>query len=159
MTPPRLAFDAISHRYGSTPILDGVSFAVPAARFVAVIGPSGCGKSTLLQMAAGPAPARAGRVRQRRHPGRRRAPTGAHDLGFVPQQAQLLPWKTLADNVAFPLVLRGVAAAERRRRVEPAHRGRRPRRASSDHYPVPAFRRHAEARRSIARTLVYRPET
>ena len=68
---------------------------VDAGKFVAVIGPSGCGKSTLLQMAAGLLIPTHGRVSHREKP-----ILGINtEIGFVPQQAQLFPWKTLVENV------------------------------------------------------------
>jgi NitT/TauT family transport system ATP-binding protein len=154
---PALSFAAIVHRYGQsggkrTDVIDGVSFDVPSGAFVAVLGPSGCGKSTLLQMAAGLLSPVGGAVRQRGAAlrGVNRA------VGFVPQQAQLLPWKTLTDNIAFPLVLRGVAPAERARRVA----------AAIDAVGLTGFEQHypyqlsggMQKRASIARTLVYEPD-
>ena len=97
-------------------MIDGIDLDVGSGKFVAVIGPSGCGKSTLLQMAAGLLAPTRGMVRHRGH-----AIKGVNrEVGFVPQQAQLFPWKTLAENVELPLLLRGIAAAERRSRVASA---------------------------------------
>ncbi len=150
---PALAFTSISHAFASTPVLAGIDFDVPDQRFVAVLGPSGCGKSTLLQMAAGLLRPTAGTVHQHG-----RAITGVNRaIGFVPQQAQLLPWKTLRDNVAFPLVLRGRPRAECLRRADEAL-------AAVD---LAGFERHypyqlsggMQKRGSIARTLVYQPDT
>src|SRR6516164_175779 len=76
-------------------VIDGISLAVGSGQFVAVIGPSGCGKSTLLQMAAGLLAQTRGLVRHRG----RAINTVNREVGFVPQQAQLLPWKTLEENV------------------------------------------------------------
>ena len=135
------------------PVLDTISFDVQPGEFVAVIGPSGCGKSTLLQMAAGLLAPTAGEVSYQGHPVR-----GVNrEIGFVPQQAQLFPWKTLEDNVAFPLALRGVPAAERHRRAVDAI-------AAVD---LAGFERHypyqlsggMQKRASLARMLVYRPDT
>jgi ABC-type nitrate/sulfonate/bicarbonate transport system ATPase subunit len=152
-----LSFADIAHSFRTsagetTRVLDGISFDVPDQKFVAVLGPSGCGKSTLLQMAAGLLIPERGAVRQNGQTiaGVNRA------VGFVPQQAQLLPWKTLGDNVAFPLVLRGVARAERERRVAEAI-------AAVDlggferHYPY-QLSGGMQKRASIARTLVYAPD-
>jgi ABC-type nitrate/sulfonate/bicarbonate transport system ATPase subunit len=77
-------------------------------------------------------------------------------VGFVPQQAQLLPWKTLAENVELPLILRGVSAPERHNRVADALRA----------VGLTGFEQHfpsqlsggMQKRGSIARTLVYRPD-
>ena len=117
-----LAFDEIGQDFPSPGqrstirVLDGISFEVGRGKFVAVIGPSGCGKSTLLQMAAGLLVPTRGAVR---HRGRKVTSINT-EVGFVPQQAQLFPWKTLAQNVELPLLLRGVAADERTKRVASA---------------------------------------
>jgi NitT/TauT family transport system ATP-binding protein len=96
-----LAFEAIGQDFPAPGqrtnirVLDGINFEVDRGKFVAVIGPSGCGKSTLLQMAAGLLIPTRGAVH---HRGRK--VTGINtEVGFVPQQAQLFPWKTLAENV------------------------------------------------------------
>src|ERR1700704_5126097 len=92
-----LSFNAIRQSFpglaGEAPlsVLTDISFPVPRGRFVSVIGPSGCGKSTLIQMAAGLLRPTLGKVL---HNGS--IVTGVNRTnGFVPQQAQLLPWKTL----------------------------------------------------------------
>src|ERR1700744_6650607 len=114
-----LAFDAIGQDFPmpgqrtNIRVLDGISFEVDRGKFVAVIGPSGCGKSTLLQMAAGLLAPTRGAVR---HHGRK-VTTVNTEVGFVPQQAQLFPWKTLKENVELPLLLRGVPAKESPTRV------------------------------------------
>jgi ABC-type nitrate/sulfonate/bicarbonate transport system ATPase subunit len=153
-----LAFDDIRQdfpvpgRAATMRVLDGISFEVRAGKFTAVIGPSGCGKSTLLQMAAGLLAPTAGAVRHRG----RKVEGVNREVGFVPQQAQLFPWKTLAENIELPLLLRGVAAEERRERVAQA--------ISSvaldgfgNHYPN-QLSGGMQKRGSIARTLVYRPD-
>ncbi len=120
---PRLAFEAIHHAFrgpaGPTQVLDGITFDVPPGRFVAVIGPSGCGKSTLLQMATGLLRPTRGQVRRDSAPVTG-IPRHDDDLGLVPQQALLFPWKTLAQNVGLKLDLRDTPAPERDRRVAQA---------------------------------------
>lgn len=147
-----LSFKSIEHRFGGTEVLRSISFDIPDQKFVAVLGPSGCGKSTLLQMAAGLLRPSGGAVLQDGRPieGVNRR------IGIVPQQAQLLPWKTLLENVAFPLVLRGIKRAEWLRRAEEAI-------AAVDlqgfegHYPY-QLSGGMQKRGSIARTLVYDPK-
>jgi NitT/TauT family transport system ATP-binding protein len=81
---------------------------------VAVIGPSGCGKSTLLNMIAGLyAPTRGSDVYKG-------APVSDvnTDVGYMTQKDNLLPWRSVRDNVAFPLELAGVPRAERARRAD-----------------------------------------
>jgi NitT/TauT family transport system ATP-binding protein len=153
-----LSFDDIRQEFpapgqaAAIRVLDGISFEVGIGKFVAVIGPSGCGKSTLLQMAAGLLPPTRGTVRHRG----RAVDSVNREVGFVPQQAQLFPWKTLAENVELPLLLRGVAVTERRQRVA----------AALEAVGLTGFEQYypnqlsggMQKRGSIARTLVYRPD-
>ncbi|CAN5435501.1 ABC transporter ATP-binding protein [soil metagenome] len=134
-------------------VLNDLSFDVPVGKFVSVIGPSGCGKSTLVQMAAGLLKPTGGQVMHHGKP-----VSGVNrTIGFVPQQAQLLPWKTMVENVEFPLLLRGVGASERRTRAQEA----------IDKVDLSGFESHypyqlsggMQKRASIARMLVYKPDT
>ncbi|SDV48960.1 ABC transporter ATP-binding protein [Chitinasiproducens palmae] len=88
-------------------VIDRLSFDVPPGQFVCVLGASGSGKTTLLRLLGGLASPDAGRVDFA-------APSSR---GFVFQQDALLPWRSVLDNVAFGLAMRGVARAERRRRA------------------------------------------
>jgi len=97
--------DKVSVRFdsgrGAVTALDEVSFELARGGFLSILGPSGCGKSTLLRVVADLVPPTAGtvslfgstpsRVRRRR------------DLGFVFQDAALLPWRTARQNVELPL--------------------------------------------------------
>jgi len=96
--------------------LDGVDLAVNRGEVVALIGPNGSGKSTLLRVVAGLLPADRGRVMFQG--GAITAPDPR--IGLVFQEPRLLPWRTTAANVAYPLELAGVPAAERAARTEAA---------------------------------------
>jgi putative ABC transport system ATP-binding protein len=106
----------------SVPALRGVSFTVPAGDHVAIVGPSGSGKSTLMHLLGGLDRPTSGQLLIG---GRDVATLTPHDLarlrnetiGFVFQSFHLLARTSAVDNVALPLVYRGIGARERRRRA------------------------------------------
>ncbi len=110
---PVLALQQISRRFsGGLLALDDISVEIREGEFVTVVGPSGCGKSTLLNLMAGLALPDGGLViSQARSPG---------ELGMVFQEPTLMPWASVADNVALPLRLLGRPAGEIARCVERA---------------------------------------
>ncbi len=93
--------------------LQNVNLSVQAQEFVAVVGPSGCGKSTLLNVLVGTLKPTSGTVSVSGVPvtGINRA------VGYVTQEDNLLPWRTLLANVELPLELRGQPRGERRSRA------------------------------------------
>ncbi|MFG2037626.1 ABC transporter ATP-binding protein [Dactylosporangium sp. NPDC048998] len=106
----------------TVPALKGVSFTIDAGDYVAIIGPSGSGKSTLMHLLGGLDRPTSGRLLIG---GRDVAGLDPHELarlrnetiGFVFQSFHLLARTSAVDNVALPLVYRGVRAGERRRRA------------------------------------------
>ncbi|MGY3448721.1 ABC transporter ATP-binding protein [Bradyrhizobium sp. USDA 4353] len=113
-----LIADTISHRFDALHVLDGVSFTVGAGEVVAVVGPSGCGKSTLLSILGGLLQPSAGQALLRGAP-----PLGSlNPLTFVFQDFALLPWASVADNVAFPLLHTSLSAPQRTAAVDDALR-------------------------------------
>jgi NitT/TauT family transport system ATP-binding protein len=111
----RIVARGVTKRFGSLAAIENVSLSITEGRFVTVVGPSGCGKSTMLRMLGGLVPATEGCIVIDGE-----AVTGPKPdkIGFVFQEPLLLPWKTAAENVEFPLSLRGVPAVERRERAE-----------------------------------------
>ncbi|MEX2546785.1 MAG: ABC transporter ATP-binding protein [Chloroflexota bacterium] len=95
------------------PVLEDVTFEVPAGRVVAVVGPNGSGKSTLLRLIAGLLPVDRGVITIDGRP----VTDADQRVGLVFQEPRLLPWRKVIDNVAFPLELVGVATTERRQRA------------------------------------------
>jgi NitT/TauT family transport system ATP-binding protein len=105
---PMLEFDRITMRYTTQArrqivALEEFSAVVHRDEFVAIVGPSGCGKSTLLKIAARVIDGTEGEVRLEGQPLRR--PTSR--IGMVFQQPILLPWRTVLDNVLFPIDMMG----------------------------------------------------
>jgi NitT/TauT family transport system ATP-binding protein len=112
--PPAAAVhvDGLTHEYqaGAGPVLalDGIDLTVDEGEFVALVGPSGCGKSTLLRILAGLIEPSAGSVLihgEEPQPARR-----SHAIGLVTQDPGLMPWRTVAGNVALALEVTGASA-------------------------------------------------
>ncbi|CAH2604375.1 Taurine import ATP-binding protein TauB [Rhodovastum atsumiense] len=100
-----LTLERLGRRFpNGTEALRDASLRLQQGDFVALLGPSGCGKSTLLRLIAGLDAPDAGRI----HWDGGQAPAPG-EIGFVFQDATLLPWASAAENVFLPLRLRGVA--------------------------------------------------
>jgi NitT/TauT family transport system ATP-binding protein len=143
---PALTFSNISKVFpDGTHAVDNVSFDVRPGEFVTVVGPSGCGKSTLLRIASG----------LERHTGGECA-VDKSSIGYVFQDATLLPWRTVHRNIELIAELQGVGKAERRSMAEAAiatvgltgHENKYPRQLSGG----------MRMRASVARSLVLNPK-
>ena len=99
---------------GRLAALGPISFEVTDGEFVCVVGPSGCGKSTLIRVLAGLQRTAAGTVTADGETINR--PSSISAIMF--QDANLMPWRTVQDNIALPLELAGVPRAARYRTVE-----------------------------------------
>jgi NitT/TauT family transport system ATP-binding protein len=94
--------------------VDDVSFGVAPGEFVSIIGPSGCGKSTLFNIIGGLVGDYEGKVTVAGE-----TVSGTHpSIGMVFQEESTFPWRTVLENVAFPLEITNVPRAERMERAE-----------------------------------------
>jgi NitT/TauT family transport system ATP-binding protein len=94
---------------GAVTAVDSVSFSVAKGEIVSLIGPSGCGKSTVFNIIGGLTPASQGRVSIDGE-----GVSGPHAaIGMVFQEESTLPWRTVVENVAFPLEIEGIRRRER----------------------------------------------
>jgi NitT/TauT family transport system ATP-binding protein len=96
---------------GGTLALDKISLTIQDNDFLVLLGPSGCGKSTLLRLIAGLEPPSAGSIDWTGQP------PAPGEIGYVFQDATLMPWATALQNVALPLRLRAAPDAEARARA------------------------------------------
>ena len=128
-----------------THALDDVSFDVGKGEFVTVVGPSGCGKSTLLKIASGLLSQTSGEVAVDRN-----------SIGYVFQDATLLPWRTVRRNVELLMELHGAPKADRAVNAQQAIElvGLE---GFENHYPK-SLSGGMKMRASLARTLTLKPE-
>lgn len=103
-TSAAVTLAGLTKRYASQTVLDGIDLSIAPGEFVALVGRSGCGKSTLLRLIAGLETADAGSVGI---DGAGRADA----LRLMFQEARLLPWKSVLENVALGWIGRGPALA------------------------------------------------
>ena len=118
---PALSFRDVSFHYQVdggkqiSPILNQVSLDIHAREFITIIGPSGSGKSTMFRLITGLEQPVAGAIEL----GGSEAPHRHGKVGYMPQKDLLLPWRTILDNAALPLELKGVSRQEAQRQVLP----------------------------------------
>src|SRR5688572_3601563 len=118
--PPVPAIEVLSaekiYSNGTRALLP-VNLTINQGEFVTLLGPSGCGKSTLLKMVAGLTEPSDGKLVLWRRDSREKAQV---PLSFVFQEATLMPWSNVQNNVRLPLDLAGVPRAEANTRVSEA---------------------------------------
>jgi sulfonate transport system ATP-binding protein len=141
----RLEIRQVSKRYGARPVLRGAQLTVEPGQFIAIVGRSGCGKSTLLRLVAGLEPASDGALFIDDQ-----AIDGLHDdTRIMFQEARLLPWRRVLDNVTLGLPARNRAeGAEVLAQVGLAER--------QDEWPA-RLSGGQRQRVALARALVHRP--
>jgi NitT/TauT family transport system ATP-binding protein len=107
---PQIEFDEVTKSYGTGRlVLQSVDLKVLKGEFVSIIGPSGCGKSTVLRLISGLTPPSAGTIRVDGM-----TPVDAREtISFIFQDATLLPWRTVKQNVGLGLELERVASKRR----------------------------------------------
>lgn len=99
---------------GDLKALEQVDFSVGRQQFMCVLGPSGCGKSTLLRILGGLLRPTSGQVTFGGE-----ALTGPRrDVGYVFQNANLMPWRSVFENIALPLEVQGVVNGDSRRQIQ-----------------------------------------
>lgn len=152
--PPYIRFDRVTKSFGPLTVVENLDLDIARGEFVSLLGPSGSGKTTLLMLLAGFEEPTKGCVwvdgRRIEH-----LPPHKRNMGVVFQSYALFPHMSVADNVAFPLQMRGVSKAEKAGRVARAldmvqlgsFKDRRPSQLSGGQ----------QQRVALARALVFEP--
>src|SRR5512147_195459 len=118
MTQSALRIERVSHVYddqhGTVDALDNISFEIRPGEFVCIVGPSGSGKSTLLRIMAGLIQPQQGRVWL----DGQIVTAPRSSIGIVFQKANLMPWRTVRDNVGLPLEMEHHSSDDIQRRAQ-----------------------------------------
>ena len=145
----------VTKRYGELVANDNITLMIRRGELMTLLGPSGCGKTTALRCITGHNIPDQGQVFIDGQDVTE-LPTYKRELGMVFQNFALFPHMTVFDNVGFPLMIRGMAKAERRERVMDALRLIRMEQYET-HYPR-QISGGQQQRVGLARALVYRPK-
>jgi NitT/TauT family transport system ATP-binding protein len=127
--------------------LGSITAVIPPSQWVSVLGPSGCGKSTLLKLIAGLEEKTGGSIEQG---------FTKKEISFVFQDAALLPWKTVIQNITLPLRLRGVSRVDAEREAQPWLKKLKLEKFA-DHFPS-QLSGGLKMRVSVARALITKPK-
>ena len=113
-TVPEIALEGVGKRFrNAAVVLEDISLTVQRGEFVTLLGPSGCGKSTLLKLVSGLSAVSEGQVQVNGM-----TPVNARELmSFIFQDATLLPWRTVEQNVGLGMELEHAARGLRTERV------------------------------------------
>jgi putative spermidine/putrescine transport system ATP-binding protein len=153
---PMVRFENVQKSYdGETLVVKDLNLDIAKGEFVTMLGPSGSGKTTTLMMLAGFEPATNGEIYLNGNP-INNVPPHKRGIGMVFQNYALFPHMSVAENLAFPLSVRGMSKAEQEERVKkvlemvelPQMGGRRPAQLSGGQ----------QQRVAVARALVFEPD-
>ncbi len=151
-----VAFERVQKSYdGETLVVKDLNLAMPKGEFLTMLGPSGSGKTTCLMMLAGFETATHGEIKLAGKP-INNIPPHKRGIGMVFQNYALFPHMTVAENLAFPLEVRGMGKSAREEKIKNAldmvqmgsFGGRRPAQLSGGQ----------QQRIALARALVFEPE-
>jgi len=124
-SPTAVTLKGMGYAFGEHRVLNHIDLDIEAGSIVALLGPSGCGKSTLLKLLAGLLQPQQGTLSfgdRLIASADKSTPPELRDIGMVFQDYALWPHMTVAQNVAFPLLMRRIPARERQQRVKQALR-------------------------------------
>ena len=109
----KIQVNNLTKRFGDLTVLDGINFNIKEGELLAIVGPTGCGKTTFLNTLSKLMPATEGEILidgEEANPKK-------HNISYVFQEPTCLPWRTVRENVAFGMEVKGVGKEEREARA------------------------------------------
>lgn len=110
----KIRVNNLTKRFGDLTVLDKICFEIKAGELVAIVGPTGCGKTTFLNTLSKLMPASEGEILIDGEDANPRK----HNISYVFQEPTCLPWRTVRQNVAYGMEIKGVAEEERMARAD-----------------------------------------
>ncbi|MEG1610340.1 MAG: ABC transporter ATP-binding protein [Bilophila sp.] len=109
----KIQVNNLTKQFGDLTVLDDINFNIKQGELVAIVGPTGCGKTTFLNTLSKLMPATKGQILidgEEANPKK-------HNISYVFQEPTCLPWRTVAENVAYGMEVKGVGKKERETRA------------------------------------------
>ena len=110
---PKILVNQLTKRFGDLTVLNDICFNIKAGELVAIVGPTGCGKTTFLNTLSKLMPATSGQILIDGEEANPRK----HNISYVFQEPTCLPWRTVRENVAYGMEVKGVPHKERMERT------------------------------------------
>ncbi len=111
---PKILVNNLTKRFGDLTVLNNICFDIKAGELVAIVGPTGCGKTTFLNTLSKLMPATSGQILIDGEEANPRK----HNISYVFQEPTCLPWRTVRENVAYGMEVKGVPVKERMERTD-----------------------------------------
>ena len=112
--PTKIKVQNLTRRFGSLLVLDNINFDVAEGEFLSIVGPTGCGKTTFLNCLSKLIPTSEGNI----YIDGEEADPEKHNISFVFQEPTCLPWRTVRDNVAFGMEIKGFPPQKKQERLK-----------------------------------------
>ncbi len=109
----KIRVNNLTKRFGDLTVLDSINFTIKKGEFLAIVGPTGCGKTTFLNCLSKLMPTTEGDILIDGEV----ANPKKHNIAYVFQEPTCLPWRTVRENVAYGMEVKGVPKAEREKRA------------------------------------------
>lgn len=156
MSTPVIAARGLTKRYGRSEVVKGIDLAVSKGETFGLLGPNGAGKTTTILMMLGLTDISAGEIRVLGHDPAREPLTVKRRVGYLPDSVGFYDHMTAIENLSYSGKLMGLAAVERRQRIDAALA--RVRLTDSADKPVGTFSRGMRQRLGLAEIVMKRAE-